>query len=278
MEKKRTVYLLPVGEFRDEELFESLLGYVCPERREKVRRCARQEDKVRSLGAGLLLQYARAEWERAGESDLTERERAGKETLREREHAGKWTLAERECAPAAGLVSPCQWRLVAPQQILESLPFQGDISFRYGKDGKPYIKDDSFFFSLSHSGDYVACGISGQEIGVDIQQEPSFDVDRLARRFLSAGEWEQVSQCEGRAEKSACFSRFWTRREAFGKLTGEGLRGGLAVNLEERLEELGVCCDYSAPAAGYAACACWYGAGRAENIVSERAEEKSWRG
>ena len=41
----------------DEGLYEELLRYVPTERQEKIARCGKQQDRMRSLAAGLLLEY-----------------------------------------------------------------------------------------------------------------------------------------------------------------------------------------------------------------------------
>lgn len=42
---------------QDEALYEELLRYVPAERQARIARCGKQEDRMRSLGAGLLLEY-----------------------------------------------------------------------------------------------------------------------------------------------------------------------------------------------------------------------------
>ncbi len=68
-------------------------------------------------------------------------------------------------------------------------------------------------FSLSHSGDLVLCAAAPFPVGADVQRFRSLSpaLERLARR---AG-------CP--PGDPAAFFRWWTRREAAGKLTGAGL-------------------------------------------------------
>ena len=51
------VLITNISQLRDEALYEELLRYVPAERQEKIARCGKQEDRRRSLGAGLLLEY-----------------------------------------------------------------------------------------------------------------------------------------------------------------------------------------------------------------------------
>jgi len=103
------------------------------------------------------------------------------------------------------------------------------LMYQYGINGKPYLKEYPFYFNLSHSGDYVLCAVSSQEIGVDIQQHRAGGMERLAQRFFSA---EEVRAMENRGEgKEAFFYRLWARKEAYGKLTGEGIAGTVGISL-----------------------------------------------
>lgn len=51
------VLITNISPLRDAALYEELLRYVPAERQEKIARCGKQEDRRRSLGAGLLLEY-----------------------------------------------------------------------------------------------------------------------------------------------------------------------------------------------------------------------------
>ena len=100
-----------------------------------------------------------------------------------------------------------------------------DASFQTGPYGKPHLKQDGVFFNLSHAGEYVVCALADCAVGVDVEQQNRF-LDRarnqkLAARILTAEEaacWE-ASGCAARS-----LLRFWTRKESYVKMTGEGLR------------------------------------------------------
>lgn len=58
------------------------------------------------------------------------------------------------------------------------------INFGVNDYGKPYlINDKDFHYNISHSKDWVFCGISDYKIGVDIEHIKVCDFD-LAERFL----------------------------------------------------------------------------------------------
>lgn len=99
--------------------------------------------------------------------------------------------------------------------------------------------EEAFYFNLSHSGDYAACVIAEGPVGVDIQQYRPVK-DGLAKRFFQAQEANQLRQTRGRAREELFF-RYWTAKESYIKLTGEGLRQGFnsfGINLQEgRVED-----------------------------------------
>lgn len=108
-------------------------------------------------------------------------------------------------------------------QVLKMLEEPLDLKLGYGRNGKPYLQDYPFYFNLSHSGEYVFCAISDREVGVDIQQYRPADEARLARRFFSEEERKALEGCLDREEQRELFYRLWVRKEAYGKLTGEGI-------------------------------------------------------
>lgn len=90
------------------------------------------------------------------------------------------------------------------------------IQFSYGKNGKPALcaPYGDIFFNMSHCRTAIACAVAPFEVGVDIQdiRRPSAAVLKRTGRDMNGGE----------------FSAFWSRYEAYTKLTGEGISRGLA--------------------------------------------------
>ena len=97
------------------------------------------------------------------------------------------------------------------------------------RSGKPYFRDLPVYFNLSHSGEYVLCAVSTEEIGADIQQHCGKDVGKLARRFFPEREWTALERAG--EERERLFYRLWARKEAYGKLTGKGVADALGVDL-----------------------------------------------
>ena len=91
----------------------------------------------------------------------------------------------------------------------------------YEKNGKPYTEKAPV--SISHSGEFVLVGINKKEIGVDIEIIKPFD-SRLIKRYFSKNE-EDYLKCY------KDFFKVWTVKEAYLKLTGEGLKGLSKLNV-----------------------------------------------
>lgn len=97
------------------------------------------------------------------------------------------------------------------------------VEIRLGSNGKPYLAEtDNVFFSLSHSGCYAMAAFADTEVGCDIEQITSID-EKIARRFFSAYEVRALESIQDEQERQALFFRYWTLKESYLKLTGEGL-------------------------------------------------------
>lgn len=131
---------------------------------------------------------------------------------------------------------------------------------RLGEYGKPFLTEQGApFFSLSHSGEYAACAVGAEEVGLDIEEVGMADSD-VARRCFTPSELQRVMPGEDAASHSFtprelkrvlpdedaashCFSpselqrgipdgarvdaeafcRLWTMKESFIKRIGTGL-------------------------------------------------------
>lgn len=199
---------------------ESMLQKLDEARREKVMSARNAQGKAAELGAGLLLQRAVQDWrgDRPGQSPQI-----------------------RFCT-LSGLRS----------ELAEPIP----LTYRYGERGKPYFENIPLFFSISHSGEYVLCAVSRRELGADIQKIQSADVLKLAKRFFSESECRTLEGCESHRERQRLFFGFWTRKEAYGKLTGEGLAATLREDMRSAEEQREVEWMNVSPPEGYALAVC----------------------
>lgn len=121
------------------------------------------------------------------------------------------------------------------EQILNERGYSGDM-VAAEESGKLYLPGvDNFFFSLSHSGEYAACVVSDVPVGVDIQQKRETRAN-IARRFFQCEEAELIEK-QPKEKQTDMFFRYWTGKESYLKLKGEGIFGGLNscfVDLEEK--------------------------------------------
>ncbi|MCK5945344.1 MAG: 4'-phosphopantetheinyl transferase superfamily protein [Planctomycetes bacterium] len=99
----------------------------------------------------------------------------------------------------------------------------GEIDFRQGPRGKPYLQGDGPFFNLSHSGKLALIGVAGTELGLDVEKVRHLEsLTQIARRHFSDREFAALDDLQGDARELA-FYRCWTRKEAYIKALGEGL-------------------------------------------------------
>lgn len=97
------------------------------------------------------------------------------------------------------------------------------FSLIYGKNGKPYLRGESVFFNISHSGDYIICSMGESEVGCDVQTIGKYN-PRIAERFFTENERIFL---ENSHNQPSDFTRLWTLKESVLKKTGEGITGGL---------------------------------------------------
>jgi 4'-phosphopantetheinyl transferase len=86
-------------------------------------------------------------------------------------------------------------------------------------------------FSVSHSGDLIAVAVvrdrrhdgpADRAVGVDVEQVVALREPSLPRTVLSAAEYAAFDRCQADSKVTAFF-RYWVRKEAVLKATGDGL-------------------------------------------------------
>lgn len=99
---------------------------------------------------------------------------------------------------------------------------KSEIAVKNLPSGKPVaeVKGKEVFVSLSHSGDFVACALADTLVGIDV--EVKREVKPSLFKALNTDELEFLNTSE---DKDSAFLRLWTAKEAYLKLTGEGLAG-----------------------------------------------------
>ena len=98
--------------------------------------------------------------------------------------------------------------------------------FDFGSHGKPVLRGHpGLHFNLSHCGNAVLCALDRRPVGADIEMIRRKNLEHLLPVF---SETERAS-IEQAASPEICFTRLWTRKESYLKLTGEGLTGTKAL-------------------------------------------------
>lgn len=167
------LYIGDISALCNENCFKKYEAEIDHIRRKKLLQCRNQEDRMRSLLGGYLIQ-----------------------------------LGVKEC-------------------LFEESGLQADaeplsLTYIYGENGKPYLENyNHIYFSISHSGNYVVAAFSKREIGADIQEHRRVKAG-LADRFFSGGDLQLMKITENKEE----IYKIWSVKEAFMKLTGEGLQQG----------------------------------------------------
>ncbi len=196
-------YLLNVAGL--DAMEEAVLKKIDQERLKKLESMHLPEKRRACAGAGLLIQWAvlekKALLERQADQEMQGVELQGSKR-QEKEDA--------------------VWQELSLTQLLEELSAPLSPSYIYGKRGKPYFRDIPLFFNLSHSGDYVVCVVSEHEVGVDIQKQKTVREQQISNRFFHEKEKEWLAGLSEK-ERTAGFFCLWTRKEAYGKMTGEGI-------------------------------------------------------
>lgn len=150
------LYILSINEFNNEKSREHYVDLIDAERRERIEKIKSENDKLRSLAAGVLINHMRED---------------------------------------AQISSPIS----------------------YGEHGKPYVTDNSLYFNLSHSGDYVAIAYGDNEVGIDIQKKRKI-TEALAARILTPSELGNVNTTD-----QDLMGLTWSIKEAYIKMIGVGL-------------------------------------------------------
>ena len=224
------IYVLHLHPGEDEirrKLLREAAECVDPVRCKKAERLKGIGAKAASLGAGMLLQKMAM--------DLTEGV----------ENTDILFLEEDE------LLAVLQARMLSEQ----TPPFS--FFYEYGEQGKPQIVNFPKKFNLSHSGDYVVCGVSNGEVGVDIQKWVPYK-ERTAERFFAKEEWELLQE-KDEQERTELFYRLWSRKEAYGKYTGQGIGSAVGEDFsnEQKWQEKQICFRERILEDGYSLAVCY---------------------
>lgn len=109
----------------------------------------------------------------------------------------------------------------AKEKIAEEFSLdKKDIIFSVTQAGKPYCKSHrDIYFSLSHSGNFLALAISDRDVGIDIEKIRNAK-ESLVSRVCCDNEKKMIFSDEYPDKK---FTEIWTRKEAYLKALGTGI-------------------------------------------------------
>lgn len=95
------------------------------------------------------------------------------------------------------------------------------ISITKDRYGRPFLNDfPDFYFSISHSKDAIACGVSDSPIGIDIEKIKPLKTKIIEKFFTPKEEAYIYSNLEKQNER---FIEIWTKKEAYVKGFGKGM-------------------------------------------------------
>ncbi|UKS31243.1 4'-phosphopantetheinyl transferase superfamily protein [Paenibacillus sp. HWE-109] len=98
-----------------------------------------------------------------------------------------------------------------------------EIVFEFGPNGKPRLSGaDHFHFNISHSGNWVACMVDSQPVGVDVEQIQAYD-EALTRSLFAEEEYRYITESSDPESRQFRFYQIWTAKESYIKAIGTGL-------------------------------------------------------
>lgn len=89
--------------------------------------------------------------------------------------------------------------------------------------GKPYIDGSKIFFNISHCDGLAVCVLSDKPVGVDCESVRKASTAVMKKCFGSI-EADYVYSSE---DKNIAFTRIWTLKESYVKMTGDGVSSSL---------------------------------------------------
>lgn len=95
-----------------------------------------------------------------------------------------------------------------------------DPKFKIGEYGKAYISNyNNIHFNLSHSGKIVACAISDNIVGIDVEyNDPQIDLN-IAKHYFFNEEYQDIINSN---KSTDTFFNYWVLKESYMKYTGLG--------------------------------------------------------
>ena len=97
-----------------------------------------------------------------------------------------------------------------------------NLDFNYNEYGKPSLNiNHNIHFNISHSGYWVVCAFSNDDVGVDVEIIKNVDL-KIVDRYFSKEEIYEFNTLSEEEQKERFFD-YWTLKESFIKNIGKGL-------------------------------------------------------
>ncbi len=81
------------------------------------------------------------------------------------------------------------------------------------KNDKPYLKNNEFFFNISHCKSYICIAIGSSPVGIDIEEERHIKKNAIDKFLTKEEQNSKISPLQ-----------YWVIKEAYSKYVGYGLR------------------------------------------------------
>lgn len=115
------------------------------------------------------------------------------------------------------------------QGLREAYGITENPIFEYNEHGKPSIVGHpDIFFNLSHCKEAVACVVSDQPVGIDVESIREYK-ESLVRYTMNDAETQQIESADNPA---SAFIRLWTMKEATMKLMGTGISNDMKTVID----------------------------------------------
>lgn len=114
--------------------------------------------------------------------------------------------------------------------LLHEYGIQEPPLFTFDANGKPHLQQyPHIHFSMSHCRRAVACAVSDEPVGIDIEMLDIID-EGVAAAVMSKEEQQQIIAA---GHIDVAFYRLWTMKESLYKLTGDDNNGDICHMLDK---------------------------------------------
>ena len=120
-------------------------------------------------------------------------------------------------------------RILARHMLNEHFELKSS-GWQISAEGQNFVLNspDIISINISHSKDYVACGLSSLDIGVDIEQlNPERSFMRIAENYFLMSEYEAIKAMSN-DKRIYAFYLSWVIKEAYAKRHGKSVFDGLS--------------------------------------------------